>query len=155
MQNGAGFIFSIANNNAIAVSAFSPPDSNIIFCNLFPVGCTLISISLSSTFSSFDKISSAFPPPNNSLNISLKFLLILLNFSLNCFFIADVISSIISLNFSIVVSRSIFWLFMLSYLSFVFLYSSIAETLTSPSSFIFLCISFTFCWVFCALLVFS
>ena len=31
MQNGAGFIFSIANSSAIAVNAFSPPDSNIIF----------------------------------------------------------------------------------------------------------------------------
>ena len=27
MQNGAGFIFSIANSSAIAVNAFSPPDS--------------------------------------------------------------------------------------------------------------------------------
>ena len=33
-----GGIFCIANSIAIAVKAFSPPDSSIIFCSFFPGG---------------------------------------------------------------------------------------------------------------------
>ena len=38
IQKGDGFIFNIANNSEMAVSAFSPPDKSIIFCKVFPGG---------------------------------------------------------------------------------------------------------------------
>ena len=105
-QNGAGFIFNIANSIAIAVKAFSPPERSIMFCNFFPGGCTLMSIPHSNKFDSSSNINSAFPPPNNSTNTSLKFLLICLNFSANCFCIVVVISAITFLNFAIASSKS-------------------------------------------------
>ena len=145
-QNGAGFIFRIANNNAIAVNAFSPPDNSVMLCSFFPGGCAVISISHSSIFSSSSNFNSAFPPPNNSLNTSSKFLFITLNFSLNCSFIICVISDIIFLSLFIVVSRSNLCSLMKSYLSFKFLYSSIESMFTLPISFIsFLSLFTSFC----------
>ena len=121
MQNGAGFIFSIANNIAIAVSAFSPPDNSIMFCSFFPGGCTLMSIPHSSMLASSSSINSAFPPPNSSMNTSLKFLFICLNFSSNCFCIVVVISEIMFLSFVIESSKSSLCSFIKSYLSCIFL----------------------------------
>ena len=135
-QNGAGFIFNIANKSAIAVKAFSPPDKSIIFCNFFPVGCACMSIPHSSTLFSSSNLSSAFPPPNNSTNTSLKFLFISLNFSINCSFIVCVISEMIFLSLTVVFSKSSLCSHIKSYLSLVFLYSSILSTFMLPSSFI-------------------
>ena len=148
-QNGAGFIFSIANRSAIAVNAFSPPDRSIMFWSFLPVGCTCISIPHSSTFSSSSSLNSAFPPPNNSTNTSLKFLFICSNFSINCCFIVVVISAIIFLNFAAVFSKSKRCSHMKSYLSLVFLYSSIESTFMLPNSFIWLRSTFTSLAAFC------
>ena len=127
----------------MAVNAFSPPESNVIFWSFFPGGWTVISIPHSKIFSSSVKVTSAIPPPNNSLNTSPKFLFIISNFSLNCCFIVSVISCITFLNFDIVSSKSNLCSHIKSYLSFNFLYSSIESTFTLPSSFISVLKTFT------------
>ena len=46
-QKGLGFTIKKAKSTAIAVSAFSPPESNAIFCSFLPGGWTKISIPVS------------------------------------------------------------------------------------------------------------
>ena len=71
MQKGVGFIFNIAKSSAIADRTFSPPDIRFIFCSFFPGGSTFISM-LALSSSPSPSISSALPPWNKSLNVSLK-----------------------------------------------------------------------------------
>ena len=92
-QNGDGFKFWIANNNEIAVKAFSPPDNCIIFWSFFPGGCAMILIPDSNTSSSVSS-NLASPPPNNSTNTSWNTRLMSLNFALNWRRIASSSSSI-------------------------------------------------------------
>ncbi len=132
IQNGDGFIFNIENNNAIAVNALSPPDNNIMFCSFLPGGCTFISIPVSRILLSSSSFSSAVPPPNSSLNVVLKFSFIILNCFRNCSFIVSVISAITSFSCAIEFSMSSLCSHMKSYLSDVFLYSSIESMFTLP-----------------------
>ena len=71
-QNGLGRYLKIANINDIAVSAFSPPDSNWTFCSRLPGGCAMMSMPLSSMSLSSSITSPARPPPNRIWNISPK-----------------------------------------------------------------------------------
>ncbi|UKI27942.1 MAG: hypothetical protein L6V91_05260 [Bacilli bacterium] len=65
-QKGTGLIFSIANNNEIAVKVFSPPDNKLILCNFLPGGSALISIPVSNILSGSVSDNSALPPLNSS-----------------------------------------------------------------------------------------
>ena len=69
--------FNIANNKLIAVNVFSPPDSNEILDSFLPGGHATISIPVSNIFSGSVNTKSALPPLNNSLNVNLKFSLII------------------------------------------------------------------------------
>ena len=91
-----------------------------------------MSIPHSSMFSSSVSLSSAFPPPNNSLNTSPKFLFIILNCFSNCSFIIFVISWITFFSLLLESSKSNLCSHIKSYLSFVCLYSSIESTLILP-----------------------
>ena len=79
IQNGAGLDLIIANNNEIAVNVFSPPDNNEIVVSFLPGGQAIISIPVSLILFGSVNLSSASPPPNKSLNVSLKFFSISLN----------------------------------------------------------------------------
>ena len=72
-QNGTGLTFSIANNNAMAVNVFSPPDKAWILLKFFPGGVASNSIPVSSISSGLVKYKLADPPLNNSLNTFLRF----------------------------------------------------------------------------------
>ena len=52
MQKGEGLYWKIANSSAIAVSAFSPPESSSTFCSRLPGGWAMMSMPLSRTSSS-------------------------------------------------------------------------------------------------------
>ena len=87
-QKGEGFRLWIANNRAIAVKDFSPPDNCIIFCNFFPGGCAIIRTPASRISSSSISSSVPLPPPKSSLNTLSNSLRISSNFSANCLRIA-------------------------------------------------------------------
>ena len=74
IQNGTGLTFNIENNNAIAVKVFSPPDKSDICCNFFPGGSAIISIPVSRILDGSVSLSSALPPLNNFLKVSLMLL---------------------------------------------------------------------------------
>ena len=97
-QNGDGFRLWIANNSAIAVSDFSPPESCIMFCNFFPGGCAMIRIPVSNRLVSSTSSSAPRPPPNSSLKTLSNITWISLNFVLNC-------SCMDTFNFSITSNR--------------------------------------------------
>lgn len=61
-QNGTGLTFSIANNNAMAVNVFSPPDKAWILLKFFPGGVASNSIPVSSISSGLVKYKLADPP---------------------------------------------------------------------------------------------
>ena len=70
-QNGAGLSWKIANTSAIAVSAFSPPDSRWIVLFFLPGGCA-ITCTPASRISSPVITSRALPPPNSVGNMRPK-----------------------------------------------------------------------------------
>jgi hypothetical protein len=51
----------MANINAIAVSAFSPPDSSCTFCSRLPGGCATMSMPLSCSFLLIDQVQARAP----------------------------------------------------------------------------------------------
>ena len=75
IQIGEGLIKKTANIKAIAVSACSPPESNVIDCSFLPGGLT--SNSKPASKGSSDSINSnlAFPPAKSFVYTSLNFLL--------------------------------------------------------------------------------
>ena len=79
-QNGAGLSWKIAKTKAIAVSAFSPPESKLILWFFLPGGCA-ITCTPESKISSPVITKRALPPPNNSGNIFPKCKLTLLKVS--------------------------------------------------------------------------
>ena len=135
-QNGDGFKLCIANSNAIAVSAFSPPESCIIFWSFFPGGCAIIFIPAVRISSSSISSSVPRPPPNSSLNTLSKRLLISANCSSNCFRISLSRFSIISSKTFAASIRSSCCVVRSSYLSDTSLYCSMAFTFTEPNDFI-------------------
>ena len=64
-QIGAGFDRNTANKRDNAVSACSPPDNKLRFCNFFPGGLAKISSPASKGSLSSVNLRYAFPPPNN------------------------------------------------------------------------------------------
>ena len=80
-QNGLGLYLKMANISAIAVSAFSPPESSCTLCSRLPGGDATMSMPLSSGSFSSSSVRPARPPPNSVLNISWKLLLIAANAS--------------------------------------------------------------------------
>ena len=68
-QNGLGLYLKMPNISAIAVSAFSPPESSCTLCSRLPGGCAMTSMPLSSGFVSSMSASPARPPPNSVLNV--------------------------------------------------------------------------------------
>ena len=83
IQKAAGFSLRIANKSAIAVSACSPPESRLRSWSFFPGGCAMISILQLSTSFLSERTSSALPPLNSAVNVSLKFFWIRANCSVN------------------------------------------------------------------------
>ena len=63
MQNGEGLVWKRAKSRAIAVRAFSPPESSMTLCRRLPGGCAITSTPLSRMSSSSIKESPAVPPP--------------------------------------------------------------------------------------------
>ena len=131
-QNGEGLRFWIANNSAIAVSDFSPPDICIILISFFPGGCALMIIPVSSKSSSSTRASEPCPPPNSSLNALSNSLWISLNPSANCFLIPSSSSSMIRTREASASTKSSCCPLRKLYLSDSSLNSSIALTLTLP-----------------------
>gem|GEM_PF-6010366 len=64
MQNGAGLSWNIENTRAIAVSAFSPPESRWMVLFFLPGGCAMTWMP-ESRISSPVRISLASPPPKS------------------------------------------------------------------------------------------
>ena len=71
-QNGLGRYLKMANISAIAVSAFSPPDSSCTLCSRLPGGCAMMSMPLSSGSLSSSSVRPARPPPNSVVNVCSK-----------------------------------------------------------------------------------
>ena len=63
-QNGAGLSWNSENTSAMAVSAFSPPDSRWMLAFRLPGGCAMI-CTPASRISSPVMLSLASPPPNS------------------------------------------------------------------------------------------
>ena len=80
-QNGLGLYLNRPNISAMAVSAFSPPDSSCTLCSRLPGGCAMISMPLSSGSFSSSSVRPARPPPNSVLKISWKLRLMAANAS--------------------------------------------------------------------------
>ena len=103
---------------------------------IFPGGSTLISMPHSRTLFGSVSSSSPCPPPNSSVKICLKFLLIFSKLSTNISFIVSV-SSLMSVSSSFLLFvTSLIWCFKNSYLSETSAYSSIAPRFTLPRAFI-------------------
>ena len=68
IQNGLGLTFKMANNTAIAVRVFSPPDNRPIELSFFPGGSATISIPVFKISLGSVKSKLPFPPLNNFLN---------------------------------------------------------------------------------------
>ena len=136
IANGTGLILSIENNNAIAVKVFSPPDRSEICCNFFPGGNALISTPVFNISDGSVKDKEASPPLNNSLNVLENDSCTKANVSLNFSFITSSICLIISKSISSAFNKSSLCEFKNVYLLFTSSYSSIDDTLTSPSDLI-------------------
>ena len=82
-QNGLGLYLNRPNISAMAVSAFSPPESSWTLCSRLPGGWAMISMPLSSGSFSSSSVRPARPPPNSVLKVSWKLRLIAANASVN------------------------------------------------------------------------
>ena len=114
------------------MSAFSPPESCIIFCSFFPGGCDIITIPASRISSPSTSSIVPRPPPKSSLNTLSNSFLISSNFCANWTRMPLSSSSITCVSELSASMRSSSWPFKKIYRSFTSLYSSIALTFTSP-----------------------
>ena len=81
----------MANISAMAVSAFSPPDSSCTLWRRLPGGDATTSMPLSSTSVSSSSARLARPPPKRVLNVPWKFSLITANASRNrCLLVSSI-----------------------------------------------------------------
>ena len=108
-QNGEGFRFWIAKRSAMAVSAFSPPESCIMFWSFFPGGWEMIRIPASRISSSSASSRVPRPPPNSSLKALSNSFWISPNFSLNCFRMPSSNSWMICSSVFSASKRSLYW----------------------------------------------
>ena len=109
MANGTGRTFKMANSSAIAVSAFSPPESRLSCWLRLPGGCAMMSTPLVKTSSGSVSTSFAWPPSKIMANVSVKAadtsLKVLIKRVLTC----SSIASMVSLSWSLAFSKSAFW----------------------------------------------
>ena len=83
-QKGEGLRLWMANRSAMAVSAFSPPESCIIFCSFLPGGWAITRTPASRMSTSSMSSSLPPPPPNSSLKTASYAFWISANCSRNC-----------------------------------------------------------------------
>ena len=126
--------FNIANNRLIAVNVFSPPDKSEIVVSFLPGGDAIISTPVSNKLFGSVNLSEAFPPLNNSLNVSLKCLFTISKVVLKSLAITLSISDIISKSVFSALTKSSRCLIKNSYLTLTRSYSSGAAKLTTPKS---------------------
>ena len=116
-QNGDGLRFCIAKRRHIAVNAFSPPESCIMFCNFLPGGCDMIVMFASRISASSSNSMLPLPPPKSCLNTLSNSILISANFSVNRSRIPVSSSLITPISLSLATMRSSCCPFRNSYLS--------------------------------------
>src|SRR6185436_9786343 len=105
-QNGLGLYLKIANISAMAVSAFSPPESSCTLCSRLPGGDATISMPLSSGSFSSRRVSPARPPPKSVLKVTWKFSWMAVNASRNRLLVVSSIRLIASDVWAIDSTRS-------------------------------------------------
>ncbi|GFP22204.1 hypothetical protein HKBW3S06_01431, partial [Candidatus Hakubella thermalkaliphila] len=145
MQSGVGFIRKPANKIDRAVSAFSPPERRLMFCNFLPGGCAIISIPVSRILFSSVRMSSALPPPKSVMKTSENFTFSASNASLS-FFRSRKRSIAIAIESSFTSSISSTCLFIISAESFLYLSDFFA---CLSSAFICLFTSKTISFILC------
>ena len=118
----------------IATSDCSPPESADRFLMILPGGATWISMPLVSTSDGSDSTRLAAPPPNSSVKMRPKCLLMRAKLSANRLFISSDSSAIILHSWVRLVSTSFTCARRNSYRSLTSAYSSMAATFTLPSA---------------------